>query len=1624
MKNKVLKAVIVIALIITLTLVDFIFLGKNLITYAVENLDNSTNNSNVKFAAYFKTEEKEKTSQIEYQMDGKEIKLYMEVAVENNGYFDGVIILENNNFTLKPESLDEEIGKVEGNTINLNRVRSGDKLEIEVEIEPITGIYYLESMLNQESTLKIVGNYYEESTEKSTKIETEKKVTLALVPPAELETTLNAKVITNRIYKIGDANKRIVQIELKSTVVENAYPIKTTTFELTLPEGVEELQVISKGTYATNGLAEAKLEESNYEYNVESKILKILIENPIREDGKISWQEDAIDNIIVTLILGEEQELGEEYIAKTNVEFYGEEEIVKQKEVTYNLTEQADGIIRTSVENDENIYKGQLYLTQEKEYNSTTNIEVNYANIEESASIQEKFIYKTEDDSEELEANILYKSTTISKAEFDKILGEEGSLIIKDQDGNEITKITKDTEANENGNIIVSYTGEVRNLTIQISKAVETGIIRLNHVKAIKESEFTKEQITELKHLVEQATVKYSTAEHTFKNEIELEGTETVAELIIEPKTLSTAAVNESVKFAVTLRTDSEKYDLYKNPTLTIKLPEGVTKVSNIETVPLYLDDFTVDTKYNSDTREIVIKLTGEQTKYNGRNTNGYIEILADIKLNEKEPSKQEKVSLTYKNENAVAYKNGGKTEVTVQISGYSGLIAFNSITNHNLKTNSVSSKEEKVGSLKMHQDATEANFEIVLVNNTGEDIQDATVFGNLPVQGNFKIGEKTFNNAINATLKSTINTNGVGTVYYTANKNATLDLENAENGWNTNLSEVENPVLYMIVLGTMNKESNFVADYTMNIPENLQYNQEMKTTYVANYETSISSKTVEPEAVGLETGKVQVSLEAEVIGEKLEDGDTVRAGEVIRYKVTATNTGSTNAENVELSALVPEGTVYVKPMEDFEYTQPYSLYYEEDESTESVVGTVELLQSNQTLTYEYEVRVKSDITSGKAVNKATVTYNDDIEVSSKEISNNLESGDIRVTIKRRTDTSTILQPGLDVQYYIIIENISNNTVKDVNVNINLPEEIEFLNAFLTSNRDIEVTDNNITIASMEPNEANVYYAAMKVKKDVISTVDVVLTVTAEQNAVKYRSNAYDDKIYGYDIQMEIEATREKEYLDAGEIIEYNVEIKNNSEISTSFYEFKIEIPYQLTIQKIEIDGKESAIESRNISMLLDMEAKSSKNIKITAVVNYNPFREEIEEISTVAKILYMAQEKIVSEPIIHYLDSILPDPPVVEPEEPDEPIEPEKPDEPTEPIEPEKPDNPEIPQDPVINKYTISGKAWIDQNQDGELNEEDTILKDINVKLLNVSNNKFVRDSEDKRDLIVTTGESGEYVFENIPEGNYIVVFEYDITLFKPTTYKKNNVGEDKNSDVISKTLTINQMEKQYAATDEIELKQNISNIDLGLIFIKKFDIELDKYISKIIVQTSKDTTTYNYQNKDFAKVEIPAKQIVGSSMIVQYTIKVTNIGDVDAYINKIADYMPTGFKFSSELNTDWYEDDGVLYTNKLLNEPITPGESVELTLTLTKNKTDGNAELINNMAEISEAYNIYGITDINSKYGNTNKDENDLGSADLLISIQTGSLINYISLVFSMLAIIGVAAYMINKRILKGKF
>ena len=116
--------------------------------------------------------------------------------------------------------------------------------------------------------------------------------------------------------------------------------------------------------------------------------------------------------------------------------------------------------------------------------------------------------------------------------------------------------------------------------------------------------------------------------------------------------------------------------------------------------------------------------------------------------------------------------------------------------------------------------------------------------------------------------------------------------------------------------------------------------------------------------------------------------------------------------------------------------------------------------------------------------------------------------------------------------------------------------------------------------------------------------------------------------------------------------------------------------------------------------------------------------------------------------------------------------------------------------------------------------------------------------------------------------------------------------------------------------------------------------------------------------------------------------------------------------------MNSDWYlGTDGNLYNSSLKDKILNPGESTSVKLVLTKNMSETNTGLTNNTAEIYEAYNDEGVSDINSTPGNKVQDENDYGMAEIIIAVKTG-VTYYIGAVIMMITIMAVVVYIVKKK------
>ena len=332
-----------------------------------------------------------------------------------------------------------------------------------------------------------------------------------------------------------------------------------------------------------------------------------------------------------------------------------------------------------------------------------------------------------------------------------------------------------------------------------------------------------------------------------------------------------------------------------------------------------------------------------------------------------------------------------------------------------------------------------------------------------------------------------------------------------------------------------------------------------------------------------------------------------------------------------------------------------------------------------------------------------------------------------------------------------------------------------------------------------------------------------------------------------------------------------------------------------------------------------------------------------------------------------------------------------------------------------ITKTYKITGTAWVDENKDGTRSENEELLVGISAKLVNNDNGKIIKT--------VTTDATGSYTFAGIENGNYVIIFDYDTVKYAITTYHKEGVGDNVNSDVVSTKVEQNGVTRNAAITDIIIVSNgSVSGVDIGLILADVFDLRIDKTITKVTVQTVNGVSTDTYDGIKMVKTEIAAKYLAGATVYVEYEIKVSNVGDIAGYAKKIIDYIPEGMTFNSTLgdNAKWYtSSSNDLITDELANKQLTSGESASIKLVLTRQMTTDNTDIVNNMAEIYEDYNIYGVSDTNSTPANKAQGENDLSSADIAIMVKTGETFINISVVMMTLLLMIIVAVVVHSKV-----
>ena len=1616
MKKRILRAIIVSILILLLTMADFIFVGYNFAIAVSENLEGqnmATNIQNVDFDVYFK-QENGTTHEKQMNIDAEDT-LILYISVKNKGILNNAKIqLNNSNFEIvKDKVQNSNINQIndETNEISLNSIASGNSIEIEIPIRFKKQSTFDMSYFEQENSITISGTYKDETEENVTG---ERKIKINWIA----DTDINLSQTIGKYINLGD-NGILIQQDITTTVIDDKLPRERENLSINVPtieeEKPEEIYVLLNGE---------KLDQSNINYDQENNLLQIQNISLITTDNQTNWGNSENNYQIIYIYpskIGEENRTIE-MNTTVNTKLFTKDEIQKQDLQNVEITKTGNIVdIQKNILKQE-MYKGYLYAGTENEITFDEEDIINISNAKSSENIQIETLdnqFATEENQRGIASeSVAYKGISINKQNMIDILGEAGNIVIKDENDANIAVINNNSQTDENGNINITYDTEKRNIKITTSKPILEGTLTFKHNKVLKgRNSYTKEQLKIFTKLVATSKVSTGLGEEIGEATTNLIDTKTEAKLEINNNSLSTLQTNQNVQLLITLKSDNEQYDLYRNPSIEIILPKEINiNVKNITQLNRQNEIQIANAGLNNNedgTKTILIALQGEQTSFeNNINEGIQISITADITIDKTVPTMSSEIIMNSTNEN----RSGEvfNTSIPIKISSKDGVLLINELENYNNNGDYIESLDniEKEARLDINASSREAKGTISVINNYTTNITNFAILGT--------VSDITNINSINIEGRES-------KIYYSEDEDI-----NTQN-WQETIEDTSKIRAFKIEVAenTLNPAEVLKVSYNLQIAEKLQGNENKENQVYVRYNylgndlentSKIKLTTAAQEPVNSPEDEniaviddvvtdMSVGLISRTGGQNLADGDTVKEGQGIKNIIRLENTGTQEITNIKISATQTNAIFYDEIVHNDGWdsttgeTDVEYITIEENEDLTEKVLTVDALEPGESITLNYQFSVKQiEEEEGETSGILKISADGIEEETLNTVTNKIEKSELKLQMRDKYPKDYTILTNRQYPFFMEATNLTNEEQKDIILTLNVPEGFSFSTDYLFEEDNYEFVsyENNVlklripTIAAQEKISIRLalYIEAFDPE---IRQQEISFYFTGEMQEKTYISNEMSRTFYNEVSKITAEQTGsiEADTVKDGDELTYQIRIKNegpeDKDVTVIDY-----VPFAAVISdsKIEIYNPEGNLEEEQ-----QVEIDETNNL-IRQTINLKNGYEARVIINTTIDTDKAFENQITNKVEFEvFMQEITCN-------------------EVTYQVEREGGEEPEIPG--VYDTYEITGIAWIDENENGYREDYEPTLSNIPVMLIDAETGEIALN-QNEDECVENTDASGNYVFTKVKPGNYLVIFQYDNTQYYLTEYQKTGITTDKNSDVISKNITLQGREYVVAMTATIEVSDsNISNIDAGFIRADKFDLKLDKSVNKIIIQDSAGTTVTQFNKEKLAKVEVDAKRVNGARIIIEYQIDITNEGEVAGYVNRVTDYMPKDLTFSSEMNTNWYQTaDGDLSSNALSNELINPGETKTLTLTLIKDLNSNNTGNIVNQAELTEVSNSISSNDIDSTPNNKVSEEDDMSSAEVLVSIRTGGPVVYTTLIFIITAILVSGIYLIRKKV-----
>lgn len=1246
----------------------------------------------------------------------------------------------------------------------------------------------------------------------------------------------------------------------------------------------------------------------------------------------------------------------------------------------------------------------------------------------------------------------------IDEPDADEYVGSSGMPIVQVNKKEElVATINASTELDTNNNYVITYQGNIDKIKLETSEIVGTGKLLIKNTKEILKEGSLRVSNWKIKNALRErrneTVIKKDNTKNTtsIATNYKLINTITDTNLKIDKQSIPAMGAEEDVKFTISLNNEEYTSDLFKNPVFYIELPDG------IENVNIKSGDVLFDTELkikNADVIEfnnhktIRVELEGRETKYINSSITSGTTIILTVGLTAEKLLTRENNTIGLYTYNEYATDNKNKVEVQMA-NGYvlamnyssvsmdfiapNGFFLINGVENYDGAGSNIYTdyEENKMMEATIPIYSKEINItqKQMIVNNSGAKCQNVCVLGRTINKNNedLKNGVQ-FETNIDTTLLGGIEVNKEDAkVYYSEKANTTADMSETNN-WQTNVSDWSKIKSYMVVLNDIDDKQIIEISYKAKIPAQLEYFSDMYTNFAAKYTPDINVQDnmelkLYSNTIKITTGKgpkMNISMEASVA-----DGETVNERERIKYTIKVENTGSMEITNMKISDVIPDGTIYTEYVEknsNFEQSG-----YITDSSKRELVWNIDRVEVGEVVIREFELvisdlptieeyygsspnftkindeyyLIETDEITGEQKktkidqvpdlyieNHAEVTADMfNINLSSNYIKNKINRTYLEIEENSSYTKEASIREKQEYQYDITITNKQDEKLNNISATKILPEGLELVEAYQIKNgqkvkqANYDETTGRINWTIDQVDRKEVLQLVVRVQTKELETglyekKIKTKTVVVDQNGREYISNTVENTVAKPKVNIEITKNPDSQYIKEGANVSYKVKVENLGKIVLDGLKITDILPKELkcksiTYKKGSVDVESTPNNDGNVEVKANLAPGEKLELEIVVTTGELDKSKNEIEITNLIKVEANGIESV-EEKISQIIE-----------------------------VAHNQDDN-------KTSSYKIKGIAWIDTNKNGKREKTEEIVQYMPVYLMD-DNGNIVKET--KTDIV------GEYAFENVKTGNYFVIFLYDYNTYDLTTYQAKEVSTQYNSDVVQTDINFNGQIIQGAITNVISLNSRSElNIDIGLITKPEFDLTLTKTIAEAYVKSPQSEKQYNYNNSDFAKLDIKAKEISKASVIVKYNITITNTGDLTGQVSKIVDYKPEKFDFSSELNPNWYvTNDGGLYNRELAGQDIAPGESKTVTLTLTTKNIGERALTLENTAQIIEYYNERGIKDKN--------ENNQTSKATMLITIATGAEFVYITVVIGILVITAGIIYIVKRKRIKPK-